>query len=574
MEAQKSSEAVDGGEGFFCGATDASADAMAAGSTQEPSPSRLLASISGASMTDAFPALPKTFVVSNEPAAEEPEVAPASMSRPVSSASPVEHAEEKVGEEQKGVLRSQEEQKKMVAGEMIEKSVYDSLREKRACIICFGGFPAKRPATTIPCAKQCNSAPVHEKCIYEWKETRKSSNGGSSSCPLCRGALLEMNYTPPDPLDSASLGDDFRLRKSFVSRPIPQNAGVVRCYVRAIRDDSALFGKSIRYEFFLQAPHKMRYPHGPLPSQDSPAERDILLMVARKRGITRGACFNSIVDITMDRQGQNFDRKSHDFVGCVKSSFSGLEHTILAPYNLKMPVLVPSAGGDHGASPTDDEGSIDVGTDHVISGSSTSGNSAVNGKKKRTLTYLELGSVRYTQNRIGRSVGPRRMQACVPRVHADDETGTSGNSSSKEDDNEDEEDERKWCTQVYRPAKSAETMRHLLRKGPAVIKGMDCLLYGYNKQPYWLDSIQAFSLDFHGRVTLPSNKNFQLVLEGAAAPGYVLPSLNNPSDVVLQFGKVHEGPIEVYTLDVQWPLSPLQAFGICITASIQKVCCA
>ncbi|GBG28082.1 Tubby protein-like [Hondaea fermentalgiana] len=451
--------------------------------------------------------------------------------------------------------------------------------DPQPCIICYGGFSAKRPPVRIPCESNCNDAPVHAKCIFEWKETKRPFTLSPSSCPLCRGALSEMDYTPPDPLHTASLVR-FSYRKSFVSRPVPRTAGMVRCYIRAVREDTVLFGKSIRYEMYLQAPPKVRYPHGDLPTSSSPVVGDVLLMVARKRSLKQGSCFNSIVDMSLDQAGEDFDRKGANFVGCVKSSFSGLEHTVLAPFSTQ-----PSTA-------------------------SSESHRSQRQHRSGAPGFLELGSVRYTQNRIGRSVGPRRMQVCVPMVgaaaassmddvmdeHLDiaEETAAAKAAAADhelpplisssfanmnvleedDDDDDEEEEERPWATNVYRPVKSADTMRQTLRRGQTGVVNSDALLFGSNKQPYWLDSIQAYSLDFAGRVTLPSNKNFQLCLQGEPSPGTTIPEPDGSNEITLQFGKVHEGAVEVYTLDLQWPLSPVQAFGICLTASIQKICCA
>jgi len=42
---------------------------------------------------------------------------------------------------------------------------------------------------------------------------------------------------------------------------------------------------------------------------------------------------------------------------------------------------------------------------------------------------------------------------------------------------------------------------------------MENLLYFGNKPPKWNDGVQAFVLNFNGRVDRPSVKNFQLVDE-------------------------------------------------------------
>ena len=60
----------------------------------------------------------------------------------------------------------------------------------------------------------------------------------------------------------------------------------------------------------------------------------------------------------------------------------------------------------------------------------------------------------------------------------------------------------------------------------------------------------AHSLDFKGRVTVPSVKNFQLVIEG-----------RQQDDVICQFGKVGD---DEFHLDFKAPLNPLQAFALAV----------
>jgi len=99
--------------------------------------------------------------------------------------------------------------------------------DEENCLICMGRFTGKKPAIMIPCNKKCNLAPVHAKCIFEWKEQKK----GQGSCPLCRGDLGDVDYTPPDLLQLNNLVM-FGARKQFCINPIPRGAGMVRCYVK------------------------------------------------------------------------------------------------------------------------------------------------------------------------------------------------------------------------------------------------------------------------------------------------------------------------------------------------------
>jgi tubby-related protein 1 len=79
-----------------------------------------------------------------------------------------------------------------------------------------------------------------------------------------------------------------------------------------------------------------------------------------------------------------------------------------------------------------------------------------------------------------------------------------------------------------------------------------------NKAPKWNDQIGAFVLNFNKRVTAASVKNFQLV------------SANDPDIVHLQFGRAGK---ETFTMDVRYPLSIAQAFGIVLSSFDYKLCC-
>ena len=65
-------------------------------------------------------------------------------------------------------------------------------------------------------------------------------------------------------------------------------------------------------------------------------------------------------------------------------------------------------------------------------------------------------------------------------------------------------------------------------------------------------------LNFNGRVTQASVKNFQLV------------SPDDHETLVLQFGRSGK---EYFTMDLQWPLSPLQSFAIALTSFDYKLAC-
>jgi len=65
-------------------------------------------------------------------------------------------------------------------------------------------------------------------------------------------------------------------------------------------------------------------------------------------------------------------------------------------------------------------------------------------------------------------------------------------------------------------------------------------------------------LNFKGRVTKASVKNFQLIDSA------------NYDDVLLQFGRVGDNK---FNMDFTYPLTPLQAFGICLSSMDTKLAC-
>ena len=90
---------------------------------------------------------------------------------------------------------------------------------------------------------------------------------------------------------------------------------------------------------------------------------------------------------------------------------------------------------------------------------------------------------------------------------------------------------------------------------------MENLLMLENKKPKWDASHGGHVLNFQGRVTESSVKNFQLSCVNADDD-------HDPETVVLQFGKVAK---HKFTMDISWPLSPLQAFSLCIASLDGKI---
>ncbi|XP_014663096.1 PREDICTED: tubby-related protein 3-like isoform X3 [Priapulus caudatus] len=89
-------------------------------------------------------------------------------------------------------------------------------------------------------------------------------------------------------------------------------------------------------------------------------------------------------------------------------------------------------------------------------------------------------------------------------------------------------------------------------------KNMENLLELHNKTPIWNDDTQSYVLNFHGRVTQASVKNFQIVHD------------NDVDYIVMQFGRVAE---DVFTMDFNYPMCGLQAFSIALSSFDSKLAC-
>ena len=75
----------------------------------------------------------------------------------------------------------------------------------------------------------------------------------------------------------------------------------------------------------------------------------------------------------------------------------------------------------------------------------------------------------------------------------------------------------------------------------------------HNKAPVWNEGSQVYQLDFGGRVTQESAKNFQI---------------EHQQKQVLQFGRIDS---HTYTLDFQHPFSALQALAVALANVTQRL---
>lgn len=90
-----------------------------------------------------------------------------------------------------------------------------------------------------------------------------------------------------------------------------------------------------------------------------------------------------------------------------------------------------------------------------------------------------------------------------------------------------------------------------------------------SKPPRWHDQLQCWCLNFHGRVTIASVKNFQLVAASQPEPSTPL-TTNDKEPIIIQFGKVGK---DLFTMDYRYPVSAFQAFAVCLSSFASNVSC-
>ncbi|XP_039179317.1 tubby-related protein 1 isoform X1 [Crotalus tigris] len=140
----------------------------------------------------------------------------------------------------------------------------------------------------------------------------------------------------------------------------------------------------------------------------------------------------------------------------------------------------------------------------------------------------ELAAVIYETNVLGFK-GPRKMTVVIPGMNSDNERV---------------------------PIRPRNDNDGLLTRWQNKI--MDSLIELHNKTPVWNDETQSYVLNFHGRVTHASVKNFQIVHS------------DDPEYIVLQFGRVAD---DVFTMDYNYPLCAVQAFAIALSSFDGKLAC-
>jgi tubby-related protein 1 len=235
-------------------------------------------------------------------------------------------------------------------------------------------------------------------------------------------------------------------------------------------------------------------------------EGDVFLMASKKRPKNKTSNYLISSDSTnLNRSSSSSSAAGpggNSYLGKLRSNFVGTEFQVF----------------DDGLNPKDSE-------EDGAAGAAGSANTAVR---------CELGAVMYAANVLG-SRGPRKMQVALPGLDESNRIIKWRDGSGPSN------------------ASAGEDMLSRIKD-----RNLRDLIYLINKPPRWNEQVGAYVLNFNGRVTMASVKNFQLV------------DPEEQNSVVLQFGRVGK---DEFTMDMQYPISPFQAFAVTLSSFDSKIAC-
>ncbi|GAB9473375.1 hypothetical protein Gpo141_00010526 [Globisporangium polare] len=145
---------------------------------------------------------------------------------------------------------------------------------------------------------------------------------------------------------------------------------------------------------------------------------------------------------------------------------------------------------------------------------------------------VELGAVQYAAT-FGKS--PRQMRVALPLVSEVPEVDSAADGAPS------------WQVQPWQAGNKEDTILAQV-ESPDPSKALHLI----NKPPVWIESLEAYCLDFGGRVAAASVKNFLL---------------SHPDDMdktLMLFGRTQDR--QVYSMDYSHPFTPVQAFAIALSS--------
>lgn len=180
----------------------------------------------------------------------------------------------------------------------------------------------------------------------------------------------------------------------------------------------------------------------------------------------------------------------------------------------------------------------------------------------------EDGAITYTANLLGSR--PRIMDVCIPKVSTDGAAGAEWKKYLNKWDDLDAPSGSKMLNRFkqlqQRMENDEQPAGHNSNAPVDVTSGEGDtytppddfgLLALQNRPPWWNVELGSFVLNFGGRVSVASVKNFQLC------------DRNDQDYIMLQFGRIQGR--HSFTMDFQHPLTAVQAFAIAISSLQSKI---
>ncbi|GAA0166232.1 scaffold/adaptor protein [Lithospermum erythrorhizon] len=280
-----------------------------------------------------------------------------------------------------------------------------------------------------------------------------------------------------------------------------------------------------------RATSSYRLYFGLTPSED---ESDKLLLVAKR--IRRPTSTDFVISFVADE----FSRASKAYVGKLRSNFLG---TKFSAYDSQPP------------------------NDAIIqrSGSLSRRSHAKLVPRRVSAFNYNIAAISYELN-VLRSRGPRRMHCVVHSIPvASLQEGGKAPTPTCLQSSFNEKSSRSPIPKGKERVSSFSSSD--LSLPPVSAASFEEALVLKNKAPRWHEQLQCWCLNFKGRVTVASVKNFQLV--ASVDPSHNI-SAAEQERVLLQFGKIGK---DIFTMDYMFPLSAFQAFAICLSSFDTKPAC-
>ncbi|KAG0000108.1 hypothetical protein BGZ80_002674 [Entomortierella chlamydospora] len=305
-----------------------------------------------------------------------------------------------------------------------------------------------------------------------------------------------MNYNVPFSFGSKLDLISPKILHDIVMSPVPQGK---KFMCRIVRKNEGM--------------DKRMYPIYELSLEEPTRPQRVFLLRATKKKRSRGSYYA----ITSDKDNiYDYNRKASDtnygVLGKLRSNFLG------TAFNVYSNGRNPFSTGEQGEDANHEQPSMEKEKQKSKRESSNS----------NMPVRQELGAVIYNPNVLGLK-GPRKMTILMNTMTEEGEMVEK------------------------RPTHVKDTLIGRMTEGD-----MSDLLVLRNKSPQWNDETNSFVLNFGGRVSLASVKNFQIVHD------------NDLDYIIMQFGRTSQ---DNFTMDCQYPMTPFQAFAFALTSFDAKLAC-